>query len=57
MPKSIKTVEQQDSGWHKKTGQLCAKPKEMRSSVGLTIDGKREELNVDFVLSIESFEA
>jgi hypothetical protein len=27
------------------------------SSLCLTLDGKREELNVDFVLSPESFEA
>jgi hypothetical protein len=29
----------------------------MGSSLCLTLDGKREELNVDFVLSPESFEA
>ena len=31
--------------------------REMGSSLCLTLDGKREELNVDFVLSIEGFEA
>jgi len=29
----------------------------MGSSLCLTLDGKREELNVDFILSIESLEA
>ena len=31
--------------------------KKMGSSLCLTLDGKRDELNVDFVLLIESFEA
>ncbi len=36
---------------------LIVNEREMGSSLCLTLDGKREELNVDFVLSIKSFEA
>jgi hypothetical protein len=52
--------ENNNKKWREPVGTICMGrygTPQMGSSLCLILDGKREDLNVDFVLSIESFEA